>query len=651
MKQTLQVIEAAGSPIAPPRGLKWRVRIFEYGLSRNRYDHHGARLPLRWTPESAKAALPHLDGARCLADHAPKGRTGSVRDLIGFYSEPQMGPKGPEATLTIMEHEQWAQQKMLDAWKIGRPLAFSLDALIEARPAGPALEVSEILGINSVDLVSAASSGGAAVAVLEQAQIISDEKGSEAMSEPIVDQQVTDLEKRVEEAERKQRISESRQTLTKMLSESRLPLPVRKVVSDGLDGKECTEEEIAAKIQLVREGFAAVVPGPHRRSGVPAVEVGLEPRDKDQIALDKLYGVSHEWKQVREGKMLRWQIGPELNRDVRAFEGIREAYVAYTGDTDVSGNIENLQIREDYISTGFPSALGNTLHRRMLQGFVAPPYGLELLAPPSVRKAVPDFRDQERVRVGYFGDLSEHDPEASDWPEITAPTDEKASVAVVQFGGLVTVTRKTVINDDIGVVGQIVENLGRAARRTLARRVFNLMINNAAIYDGTTWFHATLHGANLTTNALSAAELNTIRTNMRKQAEKDSGEKIGAGPAILVVPLELEGLAKQENMREYLDSDFTPNPVRFLFGQNGERIIVSPLLTDATDFYVFADPGEAPFVELDFLGGREEPEFFLADSPTVGRAFTADRLQYKARYEFEALVTDYRGGHKAVVAG
>jgi hypothetical protein len=177
------------------------------------------------------------------------------------------------------------------------------------------------------------------------------------------------------------------------------------------------------------------------------------------------------------------------------------------------------------------------------------------------------------------------------------------------------------------------------------------MINNAAIYDGTTWFHATEHGANLTTVALAAAELNSIRTKMRKQTEKNSDKRIGIGPAILVVPVDLEGTARQENMREYLDSNFTPNPVRFMFGENGERIIVSPLLSDATDYYVFADQNEAPCIEIGFLGGREQPEFFIADNPLEGALFTKDLIRYKIRHEYEAVVIDYRGAHKAVVAG
>ncbi len=134
-----------------PTGMKWRVRIFEYGLSKNRYpypaaaqtdlararlaptfDHLTAAVPLKWTLRSAREALRHLEGARCFADHsldcyaeaaADSLRQGatpridesshmararesvcaaagcspghSVRDLVGFYSDAAMGRAVP----------------------------------------------------------------------------------------------------------------------------------------------------------------------------------------------------------------------------------------------------------------------------------------------------------------------------------------------------------------------------------------------------------------------------------------------------------------------------------------------------------------------------------------------------------------------------
>jgi hypothetical protein len=737
-----------------PTGRKWRVRIFEYGLSKNRYPYRaesGANgraevmLPLRWTERSAQAALRHLEGARCFADHVREGANGaghSVRDLVGFFSEPAIGPRGPEATLTLLESEDWARTKLLAAWQAGRMdlIGFSVDAVIGVRAVGEGntrvLEVADIVAIHSVDMVSAASSGGRALEVLEGSKnsdewrVTSDERkqeqslrsakrcgrddnttvvresnyrkgvtmkqeiermleaispasgmlaGNDATGQRLrealegelassevnaarvlealadwlasqnapggelppglspevarVREQVQGLRQQISDAVRRQRIAENRLRLDGKLTASRLPKPLAELVAsrfqpDGpYGGRDISEEEVEMEIQRVREAYAALSPvGKVMETG--RVKVVREPEGKLQMALDRLFNL------------------PVEDPSIPAFHGIREAYVAYTGDGEVTGLLPHqMRIREDITSTTFPNALANTLRRLLLKDYREQDYGVSLIAQSS---SVPDFRTQERVRVGYFGDLPTVSTESADYAELTAPTDEKASYSVVTFGGLVTITRKMIINDDLGVVPQIVGRLGRAARRTMAQRVFNLLITNPTIYDSVAWFHAT-HG-NLGSTALSATELDAVRTAMRNRTEKDSNKKLGIAPYVLVVPHELEGKARQENMREYLDASFTPNPVRFMFGANGERIIVSPLLTDANDWYAFANVAEAPTVEVGFLQGRQEPEFFLADDPTAEKVFTSDRIRYKVRHEFEAVVIDYRGAYKEAVA-
>ena len=713
----LPVVEAklAGGALAESAangtlsGRKWRVLVFEYGLSKNRYavwdsaTTGGAngepRLPLRWTERAGRQALRHLDGARCFADHAgwtasEAGRNGcatgghSVRDLIGFFSEPALGARGPEATLTLLASERWAREKLLAAWEAGQAelIGFSIDAVIAVRPAREngqaALEVEDIASLHSVDMVSAASSGGRALEVLEvrdkgpaageagdservrsleaesgianhkganmQQEIetmqkteagIRGQESAGAASPPQeetparVQEQVQELQRQIGEAERRQQIAENRLRVNGKLAASRLPKPLAELVAsrfqeDGPNAAmEIREEDVEMEIQRVREAYAALSPtGRVMETG--RVKVTREPEEKMQMALDRVFGL------------------PVEDTSVPAFRGIREAYVAYTGDAEVTGTVQpHLRAREAYTTAGFPNALGNTLRRMLLKDYRDQDYGIGLIAQFS---SVPDFRTQERVRVGYFGDLPTVDTEAADYGELTAPTDEKATYSVATFGGLVTVTRKTIINDDLGIVPQIVSRLGRSARRTLAQRVFDLMINNGAIYDGKAWFHES-HG-NLGSTALSAAEFGVVRTAMRNRTEKDSGKKLGIGPHALVVPHELEGLARQENERQYTDANFTPNPARFLFGQQSERVVVSPLLSDVNDWYVFANVQEAPTVEIGFLQGRQEPEFFLADQPTAEAVFTSDKIRYKVRHEHESVVIDYRGAYKEAVA-
>jgi len=478
-----------------------------------------------------------------------------------------------------------------------------------------------------------------------------------------IEVRLEESEKRIAEAERKQKVAEARHLLHTMISESRLPVTAQRQIREDIndllsdeqyDPAKITKASIEAKIKRVRESLAPLVKNdPTRISTTPAT-VGLESRDRVQIAMHKLLGVMHEYKEVHEGQMVRMVRGEPLDSSIPKFSGIREAYIHCTGDREVRGEVDREALRhvaEDWTAADFANVLGSSITRKMLQDYQEPDFGLDLLVPQSNRVALSDFRQQERTRVGYFGDLPIVEPETADYAELARPTDEKVTYTAVQRGGIITVTRKMILADDLGTVNKIVGRLGRSARRTLAQVVFNLMVNNAAIYDSVTWFHSTSHGGNLTTTALSAAELDVIRAKMRNQTEKDSGKRLGIGPAILVVPHELEGTSKAENTREFLDSNLAPSKIRYMFGQNNERIIVSPLLTDATDFFVFADQTQVPCIELGFIQGRQEPELILADGPTSERVFTSDRIRWKVRHEYEAAVTDFRGAHRATVAG
>ena len=699
------VEESASLKAASAEGWVWEARMLQPGFSLNRDPATG--LPRYYPPEFVREAAPLFEGAPAFADHSPSA-AGSVRDLVGKWEQVRVQTPGSSmrGELHLLKSEEWLRQKLLAAERMDLPLGISINAFVafdrairpdESGKQRPVLEARRVIAElpRSADVVTVPGAGGRVLRALASADIktllaqarqkfcrtgsrnsvignpqseiksrsVHGAKGAHVMEETRqtaapdngADQlraDVTSLEDRVRLALTAQQAAESRLLLERKLADSKLAEPLARLVRERMGGQASglsrqigqpapTSGEIDAEIRRVREAFAAVVPSPTRLATWPGsrVQVVENQGDRMQIALDKLFGVKAS------------PDGAPYDASVPAFSGIREAYISLTGDRDLlwiprAGG----RVTEEWNSTGFANALGNTLHRRMIQDYFAIDYGLDLLIPEGEphRLALRDFRTHEVVRVGYLGDLPQVDPEAVDWPEIAPPTDEKATLTAIQFGGIVTVTRKHVINDDIGTVAKVTARLGRAARRTLARRVFKWLINNSTIYDGLAFFHATHN--NLGSTALSANEINTVRQAMRDQTEKDSGEKLGISPQILVVPHALEGTARQENERDYMDASFTPNPVHFQFGAANERVVVSPLLTDANDWYVFANPREVQTFQLGFLQGREEPELLLADNELVGKTFSSDRIQYKVRHEYEVTVVDFRGAYKEAVA-
>ncbi len=370
----------------------------------------------------------------------------------------------------------------------------------------------------------------------------------------------------------------------------------------------------------------------------------IEESEKLQAALDKLLGADVEDK----------------FKDVPAFRSLRGAYVALTGDTEIRGipSREGLKLGEAfmqmmrlpaaYSTSSFTYVLGNSMYRRLLKEYRAVDYREDAII--SFNRNVDNFKTIEIVQVGYFGDLADVDPETADYTEISMPTDIEASYTINQKGNILTVTRRAMMNDDLKSVIQLVSKLGRAARRTHAKRAWNKIINNATFDgDSTALFHAdhgNLGATTLTNDATGIATLTAALQDMYAQTEQDSGEGLALEGYWLWCPRELLEIAKALNSVWIVTAN---NPHAKRFGENHERIICHPLFTDANDWGLVASGSEVELLEAGYINGRREPEFFVADNPAVGQMFVADKIQYKIRHEYDMEICDYRGFWKAVV--
>src|SRR5690606_24983206 len=124
-----------------------------------------------------------------------------------------------------------------------------------------------------------------------------------------------------------------------------------------------------------------------------------------------------------------------------------------------------------------------------------------------------------------------------------------------------------IINDDLGIFGDVPRKLGQAARRTIAKAVFDLLTSNPTLADGKALFHAD-HGNLLTGAAISTTSVDAMQSAMALQKDAD-GNIITVPMKSLVVPVALRGLAKtvRESQNEVSGSKnlTTPNTVRDTF--------------------------------------------------------------------------------------
>jgi len=355
---------------------------------------------------------------------------------------------------------------------------------------------------------------------------------------------------------------------------------------------------------------------------------------------------------------------PEYDtRGIRGFEGLREAYVYLTGDSEIRGRVgfnpskvtSGVRSCADFDSSTFSFALENALNMYLSKNYSSYPYHEEILI--SEKKGIEDFKKIHSIQLEYPKDLPDVDPETGDYQSLDDYVDSESQYDIGQKGGITWVTRKHIINDSIGLIKAMIDRRARSARRTHARFVWDFFINNLNCPDGTAWFTGG-HG-NLGSLALDFSPLVTAIKALANMTEPGSGEKIGMDLAtfkwFLVVPIGMWDQAVGINQTEcyYTSNDLTArtqNPCYRLFGDHNERIVTCPFLTEANDWGIIRDVGDVPIVEMSYLNWREEPEFLISSGNLDEMNFHGDDYGYKIRHEYGGALVDYRGGYKAIVA-
>lgn len=412
---------------------------------------------------------------------------------------------------------------------------------------------------------------------------------------------------------------------------SKLPKKTQERLQKQFDGMDrFTEAQVDSAIKEAREEIGSFIESGRVSMGGFDDIVVEDRAEKMKDMLDAFFDPAHK-----------------NHRSVTSF---KEAYAEMTGDRRVTGDLRNCDMRrltegigafrESIASTTFANALGDSITRRMQAVFT----GLtELQAWRKVAVSTPvnDFRSQERVRIGGYGNLPAV-TQGSAYAALTSPSDEKATYSVSKRGGTEDVTLEAIRNDDVGAIRRIPAELALAAANTLYEFVFDFYRTNPTIYDAAALYVAGHN--NLFVTGLSAAEFATHRVAMAKQARAGSAKRLGLTPRTILVPWELQETAYNLFVRnQNLDKTFVQsiNP----------EVIVPAYWTDANDWVTVCDPQVLPVIEVGFLDGREEPELFVQDMPNVGSLFSNDKLTYKIRhiYSGNVLVDGFKGTTKAVV--
>jgi ATP-dependent protease ClpP protease subunit len=290
-------------------------------------------------------------------------------------------------------------------------------------------------------------------------------------------------------------------------------------------------------------------------------------------------------------------------------------------------------------TSDFPLLLENVLHKTLLSAYnTAQDKWSRFCAVGSVS----DFRASNRYRTAIIGSLDSL-TELGEFKNKAIPDGEKATMTIGTKGNIINISRQAIINDDLGAFVTLAQNLARAAKRTIEKDVFALLVANPTLDDGVALFHAT-HG-NLGTNAVvTMASIDEARQLMMKQTAIGSAttdaEYLDLSPSIWLGPVVQGGNARAVNAAQF-DPDITsskqnrPNIVMGLFSD-----VVDTARITTTAWYAFANPAEAPVIEVAFLNGNMEPYIEMQ------QGWNVDGSAWKVRLDYGVAAIDYRGAVK-----
>lgn len=286
-------------------------------------------------------------------------------------------------------------------------------------------------------------------------------------------------------------------------------------------------------------------------------------------------------------------------------------------------------------TSDFPVLLENAMHKTLQTSYaIAANTWNRFCATGSVS----DFRAHNRYRTGSFGSLDAVN-ELGEYVNKSIPDGEKGSIAATTKGNIINLSRRAIIDDDLGVFVGLANMLGRAAARTVEADVYAMLALNSGLGptmgDSKPLFDAA-HGNITTSAAITMAALDLDRVAMASQKDVSGNDYLDLRPAVLLVPIGLGGTARSINDAQY-DPDTAnklqkPNIVNGLF----RDIVDAPRMTGARR-YLFADPSEAPVLEVAFLDGNQNPYLELQNS------FDVDGARYKVRLDYGVAAVDYRG--------
>lgn len=220
--------------------------------------------------------------------------------------------------------------------------------------------------------------------------------------------------------------------------------------------------------------------------------------------------------------------------------------------------------------------------------------------------------------------------------------EESYTMEAKTYAKMLTLTRKDIINDDLGAFDQLRKRLGMGSALRINRLFWQTFLDDAAFF--------TTGRGNLIDDVLSTDPACLDNAIARFMALADSdGHPLGITPSILLVqPAQLataRRLFVSSEIRGTADDAFVvANPYQGMYTPEVSAYLSSTAIprSSSTAWWLLADPAVLPVAEIAFLHGQQSPTVESADVD-----FNMLGISLRGYHDFGCTLAEYRAGVKS----
>ncbi len=320
-------------------------------------------------------------------------------------------------------------------------------------------------------------------------------------------------------------------------------------------------------------------------------------------------------------------------------------------EMSVPHTFDNAAIKAAFSTVSVPGILSNVANKKLLQAYEAQPIIATRLCTTG---DLTDFKENQRFRLTDIGDLQPvgADGEIKDG----GVGEEMATNQLDTYAKKFCLTRKMIINDDLGAFLKVPTSMGNRAARLVDQLFFKRLLANPTTTDGKALFSS--GHKNLLTGASSALSADSLKKGIQLFMDQTfaDGQPISVEPSILLVPTALKFLAteltKGATFMMSGGTEQTIRPTINVIADQNLNVVSSPYLGNAkypgsseASWYLFGRPGTVDTFEIGYLKGKR--------TPTVERGdldFNVLGIWFRVFFDIGIREQDHRGMIKAVGA-